>query len=55
MMVPFGLIRTKNVPMMDATIDTAPSATGAQRERHHDRSRAEREHADKHGRDGVTT
>ena len=28
MIVPFGLIRTKNVPMIEATIETAPRAIG---------------------------
>ncbi len=33
MIVPLGLMRTKKVPMIDATIETAPSAIGTPSEK----------------------
>ena len=51
MIVPFGLMRTKKVPMIDATIETAPSAMRhAERERH--AGLTERKDADEHRCDG---
>ena len=51
MIVPLGLIFTKNVPMIDATIETAPSASGMPSENAMP-VRAEGEDADEHRGDG---